>query len=134
MRLVTREELMKLPAGTIYQEFIEDVNDRMFPLEVAGKFFVKGETLMDDEGLPFDWFTSEVGSFSEDRRVTIERLKAKESVEIFADAEERDGWFALEREYLVLEELDILRVKQVFSRALWVIDKVKERIKDENEI
>lgn len=85
MRIVSRDELMKLPAGTVYQQWEPCV---------LGELMIKGETW------ETDWLCR---SLSAD----IEYGERHEpSIELDTSFG-RDGLFKLEQQYLVYEPADI---------------------------
>lgn len=97
MKLVTRKELMALPAGTLYHEWE--------PCYFRG-MCIKGETIPAEPGYSGDWFEQqvpEVGS-AEDM---LDHLGEGESVPVNMDLEGREALFDDKRRYAVWERADV---------------------------
>lgn len=116
MKLVTRDELMKLPAGTIYRAWE--------PAVFTDDWMRKGETCA-PSGENIDWFESPIGphwasgdswgyqlgmngieALPENLRPLVENGELPDHFEI-SDMEGREGLFDARLRYLVLDEDDI---------------------------
>lgn len=102
MRLVRRQELMTLPAGTLFAELNEPW--------IFGQLCLKGETIADDDGDRDFWFRSLCWpqAFNSMEAVTrLEEMAADSSVSYpVENAEQRDGMYDDAQVYAVYEASD----------------------------
>jgi hypothetical protein len=105
MRIVNREEFLKLQAGVLYQKYEHCVID--------GNLSLKGETIKDREQKNIDWFYTDLSD-------NIEADNSNERIDILFEAAdkgtafkmdyfcgERDGMHKQEQLFIVYEKKDI---------------------------
>jgi len=117
MRIVTRKQLMELPAGVVYQEYTP---------RVFGEMCIKGDTLESPSTFEnTDWFMRpllELGDSADwDEKATA--LEEGESIELEFECEGRDGCFADEQLYAVWEQKELIKAAELLLRGAVVISK-----------
>lgn len=111
MKLLNREEFLKLPAGTIYKK------------RSARELEIKGEWVSDSGS---DWssalFAADCDSSDQD---TYLKMLYGESFPIVLDDYGRDGCFEDDEEFLVYEKWDLEQLKKILEDAIAVAPEQK---------
>lgn len=102
MKLYTREEFVKLPAGILYTR-----ND-------GHSIEIKGDWVSDDGS---DWTCTTFGNTGDTGKVYLEMLYG-ESYPIKLDYYGRDGCFEEDAMFIVYESWDLEQMKQLIERAI----------------
>ena len=100
MKVIKRDELITMPAGTVYQEFTE---------HVLGGICIKDDTCAPG-GEPIDWFfvpIPEPSNGHTDTMLSRFDLASGMSVGIDFETVERDGLFNASQLYAVWEKRDV---------------------------
>jgi len=102
MKVVNREELMRLPAGTIYTEY-EPFN--------FGSIKIKGDTIITDGndtdmyevGTHIDWWEDELINLgcSNDQEEAMEKFEKGEDAEMYFEFPCRNGFYDYDQLYAV---------------------------------
>ena len=109
MRIVSRDEFMLLPVGTVFQKY------RPYILE---ELKTKGETIFDNDEVPIDWFECPVGA-----EAMIN--KPPHYIELSC-IESRDGIFQHADQFLVYESQDVqLLVDKLVGNPINVTHKLE---------
>ncbi len=110
MRLVTRKELMDLPAGTIYQEY----EPKIFRTGLC----IKGETTVPwSEKNSGDWTLLDLPDF-EDFMSDTTKLEVGHSVKFDFKAYGRDGCYAEDQMYAVWEPDELAHLAILCENAI----------------
>ena len=110
MKLLNREEFIKLPAGTIYKKRSE------CQLEI------KGEWVSDDGN---DWSSDLFAADCKDDQDTYIAMLYGESFPIQTDRYGRDGCFDADEEFLIYEKWDLEQLKNILENAIAVAPEQK---------
>lgn len=99
MKVVSRQEFIKLPAGTVYTDYAP---------HIFGELCIKGDSLDND------WWeqriVGELGINCEEIPEVIERLDAGEDIPVDLDIEARDAMFDVDQLYAVWSKEDVTKL------------------------
>ncbi len=123
MKIVTRDQLMAMPAGTVFQNF----EPRIF-----GEIRIKGDTcgsdfyLSDLDGTEYDSVKGDIASALLD--ATDRSLKTGENIKIVLNSECREGMFDKDQLYAVWNTEDVYALIARLQECLHVATPPKEPV------
>ena len=115
MRIVSKEEFLQLPSGTVYAEYEPCI---------FGNLSIKDDTVFSISNQPIDFYCLEIASSVESSgsEEFFERVEAMEnngkSFPVDLDSVGRDGLFETNQLYAVWEEEDIQSLITVLQKTL----------------
>lgn len=123
MRIVSREEFLQLPKGTVYAEYEPCIFGNL-SIKIFGNLSIKDDTVFSISNQPIDFYCLKIANSIESSgsEEFFERVEAMEnnrkSFPVDLDSVGRDGLFETNQLYVVWEKEDVQSLITVLQKSL----------------